>query len=290
VIHPDYVEVNDSDGNLEGLVNDFMLFYLDREVEIDNPNDIYLVLRDEESDLDPATIYSNIGLGATIPGNPVSGTPTVLQEINDLVSVNDVFCNQIFPDVSMCAGSKQGDDLESSCRGDSGGPLVRKEGNIHYQVGVVSYGAATCDGSQLTKYSQIPDNEAGFQFIQEITCSEFEDFGTFCVCESDCDCFDGGECVCEEQEIPEELQERRFLEVMEGEYKFALDDKTVRDNKPESRNERFNFHRSKNRRERRRLSSKSGSSSGKGGKSCKSVKCNKSSKSSSNDDTVGVCR
>ena len=167
---------------------------------------------------------------------------------------------------------------------------MRKVDNIHYQVGVVSYGSGTCDTNIPGVYSQIPDNDAGFQFIQQITCSEFEDFATFCVCESDCDCFDGGECVCEEQEIPEDLESRRFLEVMEGEYKFALDDKTVRDKKAENEKERFNFHR-RERRERRdrRLSSKSSSSSsGKGGKSCKSVKCNKSSKSS--DGEVGVCR
>ena len=117
VIHPDYVEVTFSDGSLNGLVNDFMLFYLDREVEIDNPNDIYLVLRDEESDLEPGTIYSQMGLGNTVPGTPTSGTPTVLQEINDLVSVNDEYCGQIFPDVTTCAGSRQySPPAESSCQ------------------------------------------------------------------------------------------------------------------------------------------------------------------------------
>jgi hypothetical protein len=154
---------------------------------------------------------------------------------------------------------------------------VLKEGNIHYQVGVVSYGR-DCDSGLPSVLAQIPDNEDGFGWIQSITCGEFGDFATFCLCESDCDCYQGTECICEEQEVPEDLDQRRFLEVMEGEYKFLLD-KTVRDNIPDQ-GERFSFHQSKNRRERR-LSSKSS-------KSCKSVKCNKSSKSS--DGEVGVCR
>jgi hypothetical protein len=83
--------------------------------------------------------------------------------------------------------------------------------------------------------------------------------------------------VCEEVEIPEDPEENRFLEAMEGDYKFLLDDKTVKDNNLED--ERFSFHRSK----MRRLQSKSSS-----GKSCKSVKCSKSSKSG--DGEVGVCR
>ncbi|KAL3935969.1 MAG: hypothetical protein SGARI_002752 [Bacillariaceae sp.] len=125
---------------------------------------------------------------------------------------------------------------------------------------------------KLVLYLMIPGNEDGFGWIQSVTCGEFGDSATFCLCESDCECYQGTECVCEEVDLP---AERRFLEAMEDEYKLSLD-KSTRDNTVGE--EKFNFHQSKSR-PHRRLSSKSG-------KSCKSVKCGKSSKTGE----VGVCR
>lgn len=49
---------------------------------------------------------------------------------------NGPYSGDVVDEVMFCAGGKGKD----SCQGDSGGPIVVKEGNSHYQVGVVSWG------------------------------------------------------------------------------------------------------------------------------------------------------
>ncbi|KAL3924000.1 MAG: hypothetical protein SGILL_001312 [Bacillariaceae sp.] len=282
IIHPDFQFVTDSPDSLEGfgLVNDFMLLFLDREVVVDVDSNVVLRLRNDIGDIEPGTQLSLAGLGRDNPDEP-SSVATTLQELNNIFAINDAFCGQLQPEVSVCAGTPQWSaTLQSACQGDSGGALVRIVGDVHYQVGVVSYGAAQCDDSLPTVYAQIPGNEEGFGWIQGVVCGTWEQDATFCLCESDCDCFQGTECNCEDVS-------RRFLSEFQEEYSFLFDQSgNVDEREPDEEVFKFaTFSEAKHsdRPKRRLKSDKSGSSkNSKSGKSCKSSKCGKSE--------VGVCR
>lgn len=102
IIHPDYVDIVTETGS--NLVNDFMLFYLDEEVEVDNPNNIQLRLRDDEGDIEPGTVLTAVGLGDSTVGDPAV-FPDTLQELNNLIALPDNFCETLRPDVAMCAAA-----------------------------------------------------------------------------------------------------------------------------------------------------------------------------------------
>jgi hypothetical protein len=165
------------------------------------------------------------------------------------------------------------------------------DGDIHYQVGLVSYGPATCDGTGLTRFAQIPGYEvAGFNWIYEQVCEElgFDDAtfcgGQECICDEDCNV--GYDCTCPgddgKNSRSRRHHNRRFLQDYENNANVPDDYKrehpTGRNKEDETFESVQSVHSSRRdtpRDSQRRRRAKS--SSGKGSKSCKSAKSCKSS-------------
>ncbi|KAG7372549.1 peptidase S1 and S6 chymotrypsin/Hap family protein [Nitzschia inconspicua] len=277
VNHPDFEDTLDT-GVGGGLANDFMILVLQREVTI--PTNIELRLSRDEGDIEPGTPLIAAGLGAV--ANPPQSNPATTLQQTTLIALPDDWCGQPDPDVSFCAGIN-GAFVEGgtgTCQGDSGGPLLLADGNVHYQVGVVSYGPVSCDGESFAVFAQIPGNDEGFGFILNTVCDTlgFDD-ATFCGgndCESDCDCNLGYECGCLDGSSMSSNDER-FLSAYEKQLNNGKSEQ-----EPSYSNEfesipaatRGTRNAAKNKQRRgRKLKSKSDSdSSGKGGKGCKSVK------------------
>lgn len=157
------------------------------------------------------------------------------------------------------------------------GPLLRADGNIHYQVGVTSFGANNCQTNSPSVWSQIPGYEDGFGWIHQTVCGDLGLNATFCggnECESDCDCNLGYECGCLDDSSSSSSSSsssddgERFLSSYEKHSVVANEDyaKEFESIAKPSRNA-GNAKRKQGR--RRKLQS---SSSGKGSKGCKSVK------------------
>jgi Trypsin len=160
------------------------------------------------------------------------------------------------------------------------GPILRAEGNVHYQVGLTSYGNINCNMVSLVQFAQIPGNDDGFGWIHQTVCADLGFNATFCggnECESDCDCNLGYECGCLDDSSSSSSAssdgDERFLEAYEksmqngnkeNEHAYAQEFTSISKPKPESQNV-------KRKQGRRRLQNKS-SSSGKGSKGCKSAK------------------
>ena len=94
------------------------------------------------------------GWGA-VSFNPVSGFGTSNQLQEALIPlVDQSFCRQKYAetltsvtDQMFCASQEQ--PLIDTCRGDSGGPIVIQSGGGYQQLGLVSFGSATCNPAEL---------------------------------------------------------------------------------------------------------------------------------------------
>ncbi|KAG7343389.1 peptidase S1 and S6 chymotrypsin/Hap family protein [Nitzschia inconspicua] len=277
VNHPDYRDTLDV-GVRGGLANDFMILVLSREVTI--PTNIELRLSRDEGDIEPGTPLIAAGLGG-VADPPESNPATTLQQTT-LFALPDNWCDQPDPDVSFCAGVNEAfGSSTSTCQGDSGGPLLRAEGNIHYQVGVVSYGPGTCDGRNYDVYAQIPGNDEGFGFILNTVCDTlgFDD-ATFCGgndCKSDCDCNLGYECGCLDGSSMSSDDDERFLSAYEKQLNNGKTEQEPSysgefESIPAATRGTRNAAKNKQRRGRKLKSKSDSDSSGKGSKGCKSVK------------------
>ncbi|KAL3933482.1 MAG: hypothetical protein SGARI_003699, partial [Bacillariaceae sp.] len=121
IIHPDYAE-SAAGATDFFLLNDVMLLVLDREVEISQTPE--LRLSRNTANIDPGTNMVIVGLGATAVGPTLPAT--TLQQ-STIVAVSDNFCDQLFPESSVCAGVAPNGATRSdtnTCAGDSGSKFV----------------------------------------------------------------------------------------------------------------------------------------------------------------------
>jgi len=117
----------------ETLSNDMMILKLTSPVTDIKP------VKLQNMDTDGENPLAVMGFGSTFEGGFGS---FFLREV-DVTQVTHAECNakydgEIIEETMVCAGVNGGG--KDSCQGDSGGPLVSKEGDVHVQVGVVSWG------------------------------------------------------------------------------------------------------------------------------------------------------
>mmetsp|Transcript_1608 Transcript_1608/g.2807 ORF Transcript_1608/g.2807 Transcript_1608/m.2807 type:complete len:407 (+) Transcript_1608:224-1444(+) len=165
--------------------NDFMLLRLAEPVEMDTT--VTLELSNNVNDIQGGNELTVLGLGVTANcflgfcwgGN---SAPSQLMDV-DIQAYSDADCidaygvgtNGVQIDSMFCAGAVGRD----SCSGDSGGPLVRRVGNVHYQVGVVSWGIGCADSRFPGVYARIPSY--GYEWIKQVVCDQWGESASFCI-------------------------------------------------------------------------------------------------------------
>jgi trypsin len=165
--------------------NDFMLLLLDEPVTLSGS--VTLELSDDPSDIQPGAELTVLGLGVTSQkcffGSLCYGGQTMPDELMDvdIEAFSDSQCQtaygrSFFVDSMFCAGAPGGG--KDSCSGDSGGPLVKKEGTVHKQVGVVSWGVGCADRNYPGVYSRIPS--FGINWIKQVVCDDWGENASFC--------------------------------------------------------------------------------------------------------------
>ncbi|KAL3919095.1 MAG: hypothetical protein SGARI_007289, partial [Bacillariaceae sp.] len=173
--HPNFV-------SNRGFQNDFLLLRLAEAVDIEDQSP-KLRLSNYTADINAGKTQTVIGLGRLTDGGSLA---TVLQEV-DVQAINLTQClidyvpSTIvtpFPDVTFCAGVTGGGS--DSCQGDSGGPIFVKDGDIHYQTGVVSYGEGCARADRPGVYARISGSDEGFGFIFSTVCEDWDEFASFC--------------------------------------------------------------------------------------------------------------
>ena len=174
IVHPSY-----NDANVE---NDLMILVLDDGVQIQGS--VILDVSNDVFDLQEGTTLTTLGLGVTDYNSETM--PEQLMDV-EVGAFSDQACVDAYgtgPDgVNLsnmfCAGVATGG--KDACSGDSGGPIVRHVGgNVHKQVGVVSWGVDCASPDFPGVYSRIPGNDAGFGWIKETTCEYLDAPAPFC--------------------------------------------------------------------------------------------------------------
>jgi trypsin len=171
--HPSY--------NDQTIENDFMLLRLQEPVYTDG---VVLELSNDPTDISGGTDLTVLGLGVTSNGflglnfggntQPNQLMDVTIQAYTDQECIDAYTSNGVSIDSMFCAGAGGKD----SCSGDSGGPLVKIEGNVHRQVGVVSWGVGCADAMYPGVYSRIPSY--GYDWIKSVVCDEWGETASFC--------------------------------------------------------------------------------------------------------------
>mmetsp|Transcript_17496 Transcript_17496/g.34002 ORF Transcript_17496/g.34002 Transcript_17496/m.34002 type:complete len:500 (-) Transcript_17496:300-1799(-) len=158
--------------------NDFMLVFLDREVE--SPNAEFVSLNGDGSVPEVGEEVTAMGWGDMDPSDSRQELSDALQHVQVTVMDNDV-CREsegrigsweesykdYITDNMLCAR----DDGQDSCQGDSGGPLILRgnasDGSQDVQVGIVSWGIGCAETSFPGVYARI---SKAYDWIQSNTC------------------------------------------------------------------------------------------------------------------------
>jgi len=156
--------------------NDFMLLRLATPVTTEG---VVLELSNSAADIQAGTPLTVLGLGVT----STSGTnPSQLMDV-EVNAYSDPDCaasygSDVYLSSMFCAGVPGGG--KDSCWGDSGGPLVKIDGNVHKQVGVVSWGYDCAHPNFPGVYSRIPQSNNGFEWIKTTVCDVWGEQASFC--------------------------------------------------------------------------------------------------------------
>jgi hypothetical protein len=160
--HPNY-------GQGTGINFDYALMLLEKDYIIDS--DIKLVLNYNNNFPEAGTNLDVLGMGTTSSG--ASNVASMLRDVKVPAITNDE-CKQAYNSNSvtskmLCAGYPEG--KKDSCQGDSGGPLVQINGNIHTQVGIVSWGAGCALAGKPGVYSRVSEE---IEWMQGVICDTWK--------------------------------------------------------------------------------------------------------------------
>ncbi|KAL3917225.1 MAG: hypothetical protein SGILL_004813 [Bacillariaceae sp.] len=178
IVHPNY-----DDWTVE---NDFMLLLLDDSIDIQGA--AVLELSNDAADLEEGTVLTTVGLG--VSDFDWGEFPDQLMDV-DIGAFSDQACAAAYGTGSegvevskmFCAGVDGGG--KDSCQGDSGGPIVKRVGNVHKQVGVVSWGQGCALPGFPGVYARIPGNTDGFGWIKKTACEYLDAEASFCGVDAD---------------------------------------------------------------------------------------------------------
>jgi hypothetical protein len=156
-------------GEGTGINYDYALILLETEYIIES--DIKLKLNfnsnfpAEGSDLDV------LGMGTTSSG--ASDVASILRDVK-VPAITNAECKNNYGSSSvtpkmLCAGYPKGG--KDSCQGDSGGPLVKINGNVHTQVGIVSWGAGCALAGKPGVYSRVSEE---ISWMRKVICDDWK--------------------------------------------------------------------------------------------------------------------
>lgn len=186
VIHPDYVDSEDSSysGSGETLDYDVALLKLATPYYAAGPA---LMTSEQFTNLEEGSELIAIGFGLT------SGTedirPDTLQWTTlPYVPNNSCYWSPLLTDNMVCTGESNSSDTDFSaiCSGDSGGPLFYQVDGQLTLVGVSSWGGIGCNQQSIfasvsSLRSWIVENIYGYQVVEEGTASDLTDSGLISV-------------------------------------------------------------------------------------------------------------
>jgi len=150
------------------LNNDFGLLLLEKPYDyaMNSNNKIQLVLNKDHNIPRSGDMLDAIGMGAKVFGG--SGG-TELRDVS-VPATSNPECREIYQtltDRMLCAGEVDGG--KDACQGDSGGPLLKRDGNIHIQVGIVSFGRNCAKFPGV--YARI---SRGYNWIHKQVCEKWQ--------------------------------------------------------------------------------------------------------------------